>query len=165
METGIVQIRSHDDLTAVKAHAKLHRFYTYWQSIHPAEGMPGRQHVDPLKIPNLLPGIWLVDVTKPLQLRYRLIGTRVVEAMGADMTGLWLDEAHPDVARDPKYLSRAQDVVNTGIPSWRRGSPYLWRHEVYGDIENLMVPLARDSRSVDMLMVLTVFYRPDGTSC
>lgn len=163
METLTIPISDDDGLVEVGAHPKIRRVYDYWQSVHPPEGLPGRQHIDPEPIRDLLPGIWLVDVQRsPFRLRYRLVGTRVVEAMGRDVTGQWFDEAHPHVSKNPNYLERSQRVVETGTPSWRRGGPNLWQHEFYGSLENLILPLATDGRSVDILMVLTVFYRRDG---
>lgn len=161
----IVAIQSDDDLTRIGAHERVHRFFAYWRSLHRDGQLPGRQHVDPLAIPDLLPGAWLLDVQRePFRLRYRLVGTRVVEAIGREVTGQWLDEAHPDIGRDPRYLARSRAVVETGTPSWRRGPPNLWRHEVYSMIENLIVPFAADGKTIDMLMTLTVFFTHDGTA-
>jgi hypothetical protein len=112
-----------------------------------------------VEIPELLPTLWLLDVQhEPFRLRYRLVGTGVVAARGRDQTGQWLDEAHPEVKDDPSYLERYRAVVATGIPSWRRGKPRFWFHEDYGLIENLILPLATDSVTIDMLMILTVMY-------
>ena len=76
---------------------KIRALYAYWCSIHPPSGgLPGRQHVDPVDIPMLLPWLWLVDVHRePLRFKHRLVGTEHVRVMRRDPTGLWLDEAHP----------------------------------------------------------------------
>jgi hypothetical protein len=151
------------DEAAREWHPKLRRLLQYWRSIHPPAGLPGRQHLDPLAISDLLPGIWLLDVQRaPFRLRYRLVGTRIVEAVGRELTGQWLDEAHPHILKDPNYPSRFQEVVETGVPSRRRGAARLWRHEDYREIENAIFPLATDGHNVDVLMVLTVLYRSDG---
>lgn len=34
---------------------KIRAAYDYWRRIHPAQGLPGRQHFDPANIPRLLP--------------------------------------------------------------------------------------------------------------
>ncbi len=150
---------------AVAWHPKVLRFHAYWQEIRPAAGLPGRARFDPAAIPDLLPGIWLLDVHRgPLRLRYRLVGTRIVEAIGREVTGQWLDEAHPHIARDPSVLARYRAVVETGVPSHRRGRIRFWRHHDYREIENLVVPFAADGRSVDILAVLTVLHGTDGRS-
>ena len=163
--TEIIPIWTERDLALVDAHPKVARLFAHWKSRHRPEGMPGRAQLDPLELGDLLPGLWLVEVQRqPFRLRYRLVGARVVEAMGRDVTGLWFDEAHTTAASQPNYMERSKTVVETGVPSWRRGPPRLWRHDVYSQIENLILPLADDGRTIDLLIVLTVFYRLDGTA-
>jgi hypothetical protein len=147
-------------------HPKLQRMYRYWQQVRPAPDLlPGRKHIDPLDIPELLPGIWLLDVQRePFRLRYRLVGTRIVEAIGREVTGQWIDEAHPHVLNIPNYADRYRAIVTSGVPSRRRGQALLWQHEDYREIENMVYPLASDGRTVDVLLVLTVLYGLDGTT-
>src|SRR5579863_3722015 len=78
---------------------KTRKLLEYWHSMRPAPGLlPGRQHFDPLDIPGLMPNIFMLDrFPDSGRLRYRLVGTRVVEAMLRDLTGKWYDEAHPGV--------------------------------------------------------------------
>jgi hypothetical protein len=138
-------------------HPKISQFFLYWRSIHPSQGLPGRTHLDPLAIPALLPGIWLLDVQhEPFRLRYRLAGTEVVEAIGAEVTGRWMDEMNPQLSRDSEYLQRYRDIVEGHLPSWRRGPPLLMSQRVR-TIENIVVPLATDGVTVDLLAGLTVF--------
>ncbi len=146
-------------------HPKLQRFYQYWRQIHPSQGLPGRRHFDPLAIPDLLPGIWLLDVQRePFRIRYRLVGTRVVDAIGREVTGMWVDEAHPHLATDLSYFGRYRTVAETKIPSRRRGRAKAWMPQDHREIENLAVPLASDGATVDMIGVITVFHYPDGAS-
>src|SRR3546814_18827524 len=58
---------------------KIKALLAYWQSIHPAGGgLPGRRHLDPVDIPELLPNIWMIDVKRgPLRFRFRLVGTEI----------------------------------------------------------------------------------------
>lgn len=138
-------------------HPKIGQFFRYWRSIHPAQGLPGRRHLDPLAIPSLLPGIWLLDVQRePFRLRYRLAGTETVEAIGVEVTGRWMDEINPLPLRDQHYLDRYRAIVEQRQPSWRRGPPLLMSKRVR-TIENLVVPLAADGTTVDMLAGFTVF--------
>jgi PAS domain-containing protein len=147
-------------------HPRVSQIYRYWQSIRPAEGgLPGRQHFDPVDIPSLLPGIWLLDVQhRPLRLRYRLVGTGIVQALGREVTGMWLDEAHPEAMSNPDFRDRYMSAVAGGVPNWRKGGPRLWSHRDYATVENLLLPLARDGRRVDMLCAFTLLYRRDGTT-
>lgn len=144
-------------------HPKLRRFLNHWRAIHPPKGLPSRRDFDPMRIYDLLPNVWLLDVWPgPFRLRYRLIGTRIVATIGRDATGAWLDEAHPHIARNARALERYRAVVDRHTPSWRRGPPRLWRHDDYGEVENLIVPLASDGRTVDILAVMTLLHGVDG---
>jgi PAS domain len=153
------------DLDVSAWHPRLQRLHDYWKRVHPASGLPGRQHVDPLAIPDLLPNLWLLDVERdPFRLRYRLVGTRITELSGRELTGLFLDEAHPHATEIPDFFRRFRAVVETGQPSWRRGVPTLYlHHKDFTTIERAALPLARDGVSVDMILAMTVFYQPDGT--
>lgn len=146
-------------------HSSLQDLYGYWQRIGPPDGLPGRQHLDPLDIAPYLSQLWLLDVHRdPFRLRYRVVGTRIVEITGRELTGLWLDEAHPHLVNHPEILARYQAAVETGVPSRRKGKPavFLAHQADYTLIENALFPLARDGKVVDMVMAYTVFYQPNG---
>ena len=141
---------------------KLAEFFDYWLSIKPAEGLPGRQHFDPLAVVALMPDLWMLGVDEASgRYHYRLVGTRVVEAMGRDVTGRWYDEVHPDAAAHPmaEYL-RAR--ILAGEVTWRRGRPWLQVDPEIYEIEQVLLPLARDGRTVDMLLAITVFIYAGG---
>jgi PAS domain-containing protein len=163
---GTLQTDPQLDIDTAPWHRRTLRLYHYWLSIRPPEGgTPRRRAFDPVAVPDLLPGIWLLDVQRePFRLRYRLAGTGIVEAIGREVTGQWLDEAHPHIRGNTQFFDRYRKVVETGVPSWRKGKPSLWTNCDFGTIENLLVPLAMAGRTVDILCVHTVLYRPDGTA-
>ena len=146
-------------------HPKIRQFHDYWQSIHPSPGViPGRQHFDPLAIAPLLPSIWLVDVVRPpIRFRYRLVGTRIVEALGQEVTGQWLDEAHPDFGPNLRSYQDYVSVAEEKRPSWRRGKPIFMAYaEACVALERLLLPLARDGSTVDLIAALTILFDSRG---
>jgi len=146
-------------------HPKLHRIIGYWTGLRREGRLPGRRDIDPAAVKDLLPGLWMLDVQRdPFRLRYRLVGTRIVEAIGQEPTGRWLDEIHPHAARLEGFVARYQRVADTGVPSRRRGTAMVWSHNDYREIENIVLPLASDGRLIDTLLILTVLHRPDGSS-
>ena len=76
------------------AHSGLRALYDYWHGRRPGARLPGRQHLDPLDIPGLLPNLMLVDVAAPDDLRFRLVGTALVGWFGRDTTGLALEDVY-----------------------------------------------------------------------
>lgn len=128
----------------------------YWQTIHPATGLPGRQHFDPLDVPRLLPWLVLADVTRePLRFRYRLIGTVHVDSLGFNPTGRWFDEVHPNFA-ETSACREFVAIVERGEPVHYRGPLTFVTTKDYLEIERLTVPLARDGKTVDMLLSIIV---------
>jgi len=142
-------------------HPNLRKMLAYWRSIHPPVGLPGRRHLDALAIPKeLLPGVWLLDVQRePFRLRYRLVGTEIIQAIGREVTGQWLDEAHPHITDDADFFARYRRSIETGEPSQRRGRARLWINRDYREVENIILPLASDGRTVDMLLLYTYLHR------
>lgn len=146
-------------------HPALQALYRYWLSHHPGEALPGRQHIDPCDLPKFLPRLWLLDVQRePFRLRYRLVGTRICELVGKDLTGRWLDEVHPAAVLETNNFARFHASVATGMPSRRRGRPnlFLLHKADFTEIENGIFPLARDGSNVDMLMAYSIFHTVGG---
>ncbi|MGO8919316.1 MAG: PAS domain-containing protein [Stellaceae bacterium] len=143
--------------------ARIGRVLGYWRSVCPAEDrLPGRQHVEPTELAELLRWLWLVDVQRePIRFRYRLIGTGHREVMGGDFTGKWIDEVLADFPRMPGYADFL--AVAQGEPRYCRRAPEFPVGKKYVSMERLLLPLARDGVSVDMMLGVTVYERADGT--
>jgi CheY-like chemotaxis protein len=133
-------------------HPKLKRLYNYWLSIHPRVGLPGRQHFDPVTIPDLLAYLFLVDVERnPPRFKYRLVGTEYVRMMGRDLTGRYLDDVHPG------FLGPIRDqyvrIAEHSQFAYRKGrvmfTATLRDHFI---VERLALPLARNGIDVDMIL-------------
>src|SRR5262249_55061756 len=115
--------------------------------------MPSRQDIDPTEIPKLLRNVMLIDVFRdPLKFRYRLVGTRVVDATGENRTGKCFDCVE-FFACNPGVKEEYVAAVATGEPRHSlepfrrldRGTEY--------DVERLLLPLSSDGATVDMILV------------
>mgnify|MGYP000159200712 FL=1 len=148
-----------------KAAPKIRALFDYWRSIHPdpahpGAGLPGRQHFDPMDIPQLLPNIWMMDVERePLRFRLRLVGTEIVKFSGRDATGQWLDEIFTDYEKTDAYRFHRACALS-GEPGYRKGSVLSNPERDYIEAERLYLPLAEDGKTVDILLVITLY---DGT--
>jgi len=151
---------------------RVRRFYAYWLACRPAPGMlPGRQHIDPLAIPDLISRLWMVDVVRVapspiapqgLRFRYRLVGTREVETLQREVTGHWFDAVHARSRGRPVTLDRFAQIAEQGVATYRKGSVNLIHHKDHQIVENCMVPLATDGRRVDIIAIFSALYWNDG---
>jgi len=132
---------------------------SYWGGCRLDSALPGRQHVDPVAMPAPLANIWLLDVQrKPVRFRFRLVGTRVVEFLGQDPTGHWVDEAYPSFAGSLIEADFA-GCIRTGRPAWRCGPPVMNVAKDFARVERIALPLARNGRDVDMLLCMSLYER------
>lgn len=124
----------------------------YWTRKRGSHAMPGRQDVDPVEIPDFLPRVMLADVERnPTRFRYRVSGTGVCHVHPGDATGLRADQLQP-----PPYgeLVHAQyeEVVRSKQPALHLN--LLDNHATYHAYAHLILPLARDHRTVDMILTV-----------
>src|ERR1700722_9194073 len=134
--------------------------FDYWRRIAPAGRLPGRQHLDPVAIPSLLPHLWLLCVApapaSPLgwHFRYRLVGTELVRVFGRDPTGQLFHEAWPLLTSAGGVYPHHVAVVETRRPSFRRGRSLYDSQRDYHWLERILLPLARDGEQVDVILAL-----------
>jgi hypothetical protein len=93
--------------------------------------------------------------------RYRLLGTRIVEFYGQDHRGKWIDEAHSDFPGIEAVIERHKRVAASRAPDWRRGKPHL-HYDKVRELESIVLPLATDGSTVDACLMQTRFYGADG---
>ncbi len=132
--------------------AELHQ---YWLSLRAGRPMPRRADIDPADIPHLLPAIALVDIeTAPFRVRYRLVGTRLVQDMGHDFTGFYLDELRFD--KPDELLALYRRAVDEKAPAFRSGT---WRRPdgVVWGLETAALPLSEDGARVTQCLAIEDF--------
>lgn len=146
--TSRSRLISHEQVTSERIQA----FLQYWQSKRRDGDVPLRAGIDPLDIPRLLPFLVLSEIeTEPFRVRYRLVGTRVAEANGADFTNRYLDQCGFSVQ---DLLMRCyQRLVETRAPvfayyEWNK--PDLERPQGrIGASQSSFFPLSTDGRLID----------------
>jgi hypothetical protein len=133
-------------------------FYEYWRQKAAGKAMPSRADLDPLDIPQLLPGVFLIDVVAgpPRRFRFRLVGTRIAELEG-EMTDKFLDEFIPG-SRGTSMVQQYEDACEGRL--YVRHETLRWhtheRQHVSYDV--LLLPLSRDGETVDMLFGYCVYH-------
>ena len=141
--------------------ARLRQFYGYWQAKSRDGLLPGRQDIDPVEIPDLLPWMMLVDPVPAEgghRFRIRLVGTGIVARAGRDATGKWYEELFQprDVERFSAIYTRNHDSRQ---PHHFRSDYDIERLQGREHIryERLLCPLAGDGTTVDMLAGVVAF--------
>jgi hypothetical protein len=85
--------RSLDVTYDIQNDAVLGPAFDYWQTKRGRRAMPGRQDIDPTEIPRLLPNLQITELAdNGSRIRYRLAGTAIVDAYGAELRGKYIDE-------------------------------------------------------------------------
>jgi hypothetical protein len=141
--------------------ARLRQFYEYWLGKGRNGRLPGRQDIDPVQIPELLPWMILVDpvpADSRVRFRIRLVGTGIVARAGRDATGKWYEElfAPRDVERFTEIYA---GIMASGQPHHFRSDYDIERLQGREHIryERLLCPLATDGQTVDMLAGVVAF--------
>jgi hypothetical protein len=131
---------------------KLRQLHAYWQGKRDGNRLPGRGDIDPIDIPKLMPDVALVDILRdPLDYRYRLVGTRLVEMMGAERTGLRMRELFtPDAVAGTVQLM--EHLLVTREPLAFEGRLF-WLGKEHRAFHALVLPLAADGETVDMAIM------------
>lgn len=138
--------------------AALRGMLGHWLEVRRGRAMPGRADIDPAAIYAALPFAWLCDYERETRrFRYRLISEHAQAAHRARVVGRYLDEVIPadsfaavnayclDVVEEPCILHMVGRLyAATAEPS--RG-------------ERLLLPLASDGRTADMLFGATIHSR------
>jgi hypothetical protein len=134
----------------------------YWNEKRGANLLPARADFDPLiEVPGLAPHMMLKDVQRePLDFRYRLVGTLVRNHLRHDPTGQWMTNI-PGQGPGNQLWAYHEHVVNTRAPLFLRPD-YVGPHKEFLAIESVILPLASDHETVDMLMIFVDFLRAAG---
>lgn len=129
------------------------KLYQLWQSKRSGDRLPARKDFDVLELGPWMGDIGLVDIIRgdTVRFRFRLIGTNFSWLQGCDITGRFADEVFDDASA--YVVEEYEEVVRTGQPLFRQrpirtkklGAKLLYR--------KVIMPLAADGTTVDMLMV------------
>ena len=117
--------------------------------------MARRGDLDPLRFPDLLPFVNLIDVVLEndgVRFRFRLVGAAQSEAAQLDYTGRFVDDVLDPTSR-PRVLEDLTRLVATCLPHYGRyGMPFPGRGFI--DSERVFYPLSADERMVDCIPAL-----------
>lgn len=131
----------------------LHR----WWLDRSAGDIPDRADLDPADLKPLLPNLFLIDVEHdPFRIRYRLVGTRVVEVTGYDITGHYLDNLLPADASEP-WVEHYRSAYRTRLPLFGAVDAPT-RSGGYFTYEFGLFPLRKGGKAVDQFVSIEDYF-------
>ena len=137
------------------SHPRFRRLADYLAAKAPPGNLPGRQHIDPVDLFDILPYVMLIDIVREgsgePRYRIRLMGTEVAALTGVDGTGKFVEEVLTDPEEGRKVIRGYDEILRTREPQYRCGvvaSP--GRKHMYYD--RIAFPLAEDGETVNMFI-------------
>ena len=145
---------------------RLAALYSYWSSKRGPRAMPARADIDPGELRRLLPHILLIDVVAGGEdFRYRLVGTEIERHIGRPVTGRLISEVL--CGRYLAYIrSLHQRVIAEAAPVYSENNFNAGHNAGQGGLaeiadfkraSRLMLPLAKDGASIDMILCGQLF--------
>lgn len=151
---------SRDVEAGPEADPRLAGLLSRWHAALDGRPWPDRRDFLPESMRSLLGSLCLYDVEgTPPRFRFRVMGTRVADSYGRDMTGRCLDEVEPKGYADMlrRDLSAA---VEGGLPTLRRVSFSAARGS--RSYDRAALPLSRGGGRIDALLTASVFVHEEG---
>jgi hypothetical protein len=137
--------------------------FEYWQVKCGARAMPRRADIDPSEITRLLPHLQITELMDGgTRVRYRLVGTAIVTAYGAELTGKYFDEVFSG-----DRLRFVEDNYRLMCHEKRPilvGNRYVSRKDIELFCYRVVMPLSEDAASVNQVLTAMSFKYPDETS-
>lgn len=146
------------------ADRRLSHLLEVWQQQYPGPGrLPPRLAIDPIALgPELLPYVALIEaVDGGRRFRFRLVGSRLAQNAGLDLTGRHVDEVNPNRSYAAYIAELYTQSMSARRPvysetRYRSGSGRI------GLTRRLICPLSSDGEQIDMFVAAQVFEADNG---
>jgi hypothetical protein len=128
----------------------------YWEEKRRDRPMPQRGDIDPIELWPVLSHLQITEVIDGgNRFRYRLVGTAIVQAFGAEFTGRYVDELMSG-ERDSFVHACYRAVCASRRPAFVR-SKYATTKNVDLTANRLLVPLSEDGMWVNQILGALTF--------
>jgi len=136
---------------------RLRKLFEYWQGLRQGDALPSRRDIDPTQFRFVLGNVFLVEIERePTQFRYRLFGVNLARRAGYELTGRTVEDIPAADMRD--YLrGRYEAILADPAPMVDRSERVLMGARRF---ELLLLPLAADGRTIDMLLGALLYADP-----
>lgn len=146
-------------------HNHLARIYGLWTAAAAAAGkhLPGVNSLGPAQLKSVLPDVHVYNVRpEPPRFTFRLIGTRVTEHMGMNLTGKAVDQIPGETLRS--VVSEILNAVETRRTTVHIKAPraIALPNGSHRPLESLWMPLADDGETVSRIIAVSILGEPAG---
>lgn len=139
-----------------RADAVLRQTLDYWREKRQGRAMPQRADIDPDELRTVLSHLQITEVVEGgSRFRYRLVGTAIVAAFGAEFTGKFVDELVSG-ERDSFVHSCYRAVCAARRPAFVR-SKYVTTKDVDLTANRVLLPLSADAAAVEQILGALTF--------
>ncbi|GAB4392807.1 MAG: hypothetical protein Tsb0032_09800 [Kiloniellaceae bacterium] len=134
----------------------IRELFLYWRGKCDAGRLPRRADIDPADISKLMPNLLIADIEyDPFRVKYRLVGTRVVEMTGFEFTGSYLDEIALPNFEGP-FLECYQRACERKEPIIAR-IKWSLTPEIVAEYDTCFLPLSDDGETVNMALSMECY--------
>ena len=132
-----------------------------WETLRAGRTMPARADLNLFDLKRHLADLFLVNVERdPLRFRYRLVGTRITNAVQRDATGKYFEDLYAGHLLE-SMIEVQSWVVNQRAPL-RVFSRTAHPHTRIYSYDGLLLPLSADAESVNMVLGELLFTPAKG---
>lgn len=153
-------LRDLGEREAQPVHERFTEMIRYLARVAPQGRLPGRQHIDPCDLRQVLTLVNLIDVERDgatERFRYRLVGEQQRLAAGRNITGLVVEEAVvPNLVA--RINGNMKKVLATRLPVYD-SFPMPHPDRQFIDSQRMYHPLATDGATIDMILILNGYDR------
>ncbi len=142
---------------------RIARLLALWRAARPGPDLlPGRAASDPLALgAELLPYAALIEATEnATRFRFRLVGSRLAEHAGLDLTGHYIEDINPNREYAEYVNSLYRLARDARLPAYSE-TRYRAPSGRTGLTRRLTCPLGADGLKVDMFVAVQVFETDD----
>ncbi len=137
-------------------HPVLEALFRFWSLKKAALGhLPSRRDISPVEIKKLLPHIAIADVIGGGEdFCFRVCGTMITEGAGVELTG----KSWSSFEGTERIIARSRELVQTAEPYYLTNQRAHWAPKDFQHYAVLALPLARDGKTVDMVLYGLVYH-------
>lgn len=129
----------------------------YWSGKRDGHPLPPRSAIDPLDMPRrLLPHLALIEPTgQDLEVRFRLVGTELVQRFRRDATGKTTRDLYPQASDYRSYMEQIYSSVIQRAQPLYVDNTRRFTEEGGGRVRHLLLPVAAETGDTHAAFVLS----------